>query len=529
MKRTLMAALCCVLAGASILTAADSKAGGMLVYGKPKDARTLDPASVDEGNSSMVVTNIFESLLGYKPGTTELVPRLATSMPTISKDNLEITFKLRQGVKFHDGTTLDADAVVFSLKRQNDKTHPFFQYGPWKDWSSKGWSSTYNSDGSVKTLGIVKDIVKVDNSTVKVLLNKPDSTMLYKFALYFTSVISPAAAQKYGADFKSHPVGTGPFQFVEWQKDSHVALKRFEGYWGEKAHLNGIIFKVFPDEQARILALKKGEADIIDPPGPEGMKTIEEDANLKLQQGDILSIGYLALNCESGPLANKQLRQALSFAVDRKAILNSVYGKTGVYEKLPMPNLLWGYDKSVPDYTFNPEKAKSLIKASGVATPIKLNIMYLPAWRPYNPSGKRVAEIMQAQLKNVGFDVTVQTFDMGTYWDNVDAGKFDVAMTGWTGEGDPDSFLFSLFTEGYLNSSRWKSKAYVDLVTQAKLVYAIPERAKLYSKAEKILMEEAPVLMLARGVEWRPMNKKVQGYVIYPTGLINLAPVYLTK
>jgi len=522
MKHKLMAAFCLLIAG-GMSFAAVPRQGGTLVFGKPKDARVLDPGGIDEGNSSMIVTNLFESLLAYKPGTSEIVPCLATAMPTVSKDKKELTFKLRQGVKFHDGTTMDADAVVFSLKRQNDKNHPFNQFGPWKYWSSKGWSATE------KTPGIIKDIVKVDNSTVKVVLNEPDQSVVYNFALYFTSIVSPTAASKLGAEFKNHPVGTGPFQFVEWVKDDHIAVKRFEGYWGEKAHLDKVIFKVFPDEQARVLALKKGEADIIDPPGPEGMKTIEQDASLKLQKGDRLSIGYLALNCETGPLVDVRLRKALCYAVDRKVILDSVYGKTGVPEKLPMPSLVWGYDKSIPDYTFSPEKAKALIKASGVKTPIKLNIMYLPAWRPYNPSGKRVAEIMQAQLKNVGFDAEIKTFDMGTYWDNVDAGKFDVAMTGWTGEGDPDDYLFNLFTEGYNNSSRWKNKEYVDLVTKAKFVSTIPERSKFYYQAEKILMDQAPVLMLARGVEFRPMSKKVQGYTIYPDGLVNVASVWMSK
>jgi dipeptide transport system substrate-binding protein len=156
-------------------------------------------------------------------------------------------------------------------------------------------------------------------------------------------------------------------------------------------------------------------------------------------------------------------------------------------------------------------------------------MIYYPGYRPYNPNGQKVAEIIQAQVKAAGFDASIQTYESGTYWDNVDAGKFDVCGTGWTGEGDPDDFLYALFTEGYLNSARWKSKAYVELVTKAKLVYGIPERSKLYSQAERLLMEEAPILMLARGVEFRPMSKKVQGYVIYPTGKINLANVSLSK
>jgi ABC-type transport system substrate-binding protein len=527
MKKILQAAFHAIVAGALAVSvsssmAQDSSAGGTLVYGKVRDARALDPGVINEGNSSMVVTQMFESLLALKPGTSELMPWLAESY-SISRDLLEVTFNLRPGVKFHDGTAFNADAVVFSLKRQHDKAHPFNKFGPWRVWSAKGWGPTD------KGPGIIKDIVKVNEMTVKVLLNQPDVTVINEFAHYGTAIVSPTAAEKFGEAFKSNPVGTGPFQFAEWKKDSHVAVKRFEGYWGTKARLAGVIFKAYPDEQARILALKKGEADMIDPTGPEGMKTIEADPNLKLQRGEINTVGFLALNSETGPFVNTQLRQAFNYAVNRKVILDSVYGRTGVYEKLPMPSLLWGYDKSVPDYEYNPDKARALIKASGVATPIKVNLIYLPAYRPYNPNGRMIAEILQAQLKEVGIEATPQTFDLGTYFDNMDAGKFDVAMAGWTGGGDPDEWMFTLFTEGYLNTPRWKNKEYTDLVTRAKRVASVQERTKLYSEAQKILMREAPVSVLARGIEYMPMNAKVQGWVTYPSGLRNFSTVSFSK
>jgi len=495
----------------------------MLVFGKSADARLLDPGCMDENNSVMIANNVFESLLAFKPGTTQLVPCLAKSLPTFSKDKLEISFTLRQGVKFHDGTSMDADAVIFSLLRQNDKTNPFNQYGPWKFWSSKGWSATD------KGPGLIKNIIKIDNSTVKVILNRPDQSIVYNFALFFTNIVSPTAALKLGPEFKNHPVGTGPFRFVEWIKDDHIALKRFDGYWGNKPHLDGIIFKVFPDEQARILALQKGQADMIDSTGPEGMKTIEADPKLKLQPGEILGLGWLAMNCETGPFADKRLRKAVCYAIDRNQILTSVYGKTGVKNILPTPENLWGFDKSIPDYPYSPEKAKALIKATGIPTPIKINFIYFPAWRPYNPSGKRIAEIVQAQLKEVGIEAALKTFDFGTYWDTLDAGKFDLGMNGWNGQPDPDDYLFNMFTEGYLNESRWKNKEYIDLVTKAKIASGIPARSALYYKAERILMEEAPVLMLARGKAFMPMSKKVQGFVINPNGYLDFSPVSLDK
>jgi len=520
-KKRLLAAIAALVTG--VMTLAAAPGGDLLVYGKSKDARFLDPGLIDEGNSSMVTCQMFESLLRYKPGTTEIEPCLAESLPAVSKNGLELTFKLRKGVKFHDGTPLNADAVVFSLMRQNDKNHPFNKFGPWNHWVSKGWAATATRPG------IIKDVVKVDDGTVKVLLNAPDATVFYKFALYFTSIVSPTAAQKFQGEFRKNPVGTGPFQFVKWQKDDQIMLKRFDGYWGPKAKLAGIIFKVLPDEQGRIMALKRGEAEMIEPPAPSGLQTLEADPSVKIQQGNLLSIGYLAMNCETGPFVNKQLRQAFNYGVNRQEILKTVYGKMGVAEKLPLPSLLWGYDKSIPDYAFNPEKAKALVKASGVPTPIKVNMVYYQGYRPYNPNGQKVAEIIQAQLKAVGFDVSIRTYESGTYWDNVNAGKFDVCGDGWSGEADPDDFLFGLFTDGVENAGRWRNKAYVDLVTRAKVVSGIKERTRLYAQAEKILMDDAPVLVLARGLIFQPMSQRVKGYIIYPNGKIYLSGVSLDK
>lgn len=519
MKRNFISALCVIFAGGPFATSAGSTAAATFIYGKGADARTLDPGACGEGNSSMVVTQIFESLLAYKPGTTEIIPNLASSY-TISKDAMEVTFNLRSGIKFHDGTSMNADAVVFSFKRQFDKSNPFYQFGPWKGWNGKGWASTD------KGPGVVKDVVKVNDSTVKVLLSKPDSSIIYNFTTYFTSIVSPTAVKKYGAEFKNHPVGTGPFEFVEWQKDSGITLKRYDAYWGNRARVSNLVFKVFPDPQARLLALAKGEVDMIDPTTPEAMKSIESNPRLKLQRGEFNAVGFLHFNCETGPFTNKNLRQAFSYAVNRQDILNSVYGKTGVAEKLPMPSNIWGYNKNIFDYDFNLTKAKELIKKSGINSPIKVNLIYLPVFRPYNPNGKRAAEIIQEQLKQVGFDITISTFDEGTYWDNVDGGKFDISMAGWYGENDPDDWLFTLFTDGYLNASRWRNKDYVELVTQAKRVVGISERTKLYYKAEKILMEEAPVLVLGRAIEFMPMNIKVQGWKTYPNGRRNFSTVY---
>lgn len=516
MLKKLSCVVWCVVLLFGVSTFGAAAQNDTLIYGKGHSAITLDPGQIDEGGSSHVVIQIVETLVEFKPGTTEVVPGLAESYE-ISEDGKEITFHLRKGVKFHDGTEMDADAVVFSLARQHYKDHPYHDYGPWKQWTSNGWSDTYNEDGSLKSPGVIKDILKVDDYTVKVTLNEPDASIMVSFSAYYAGIISPTAFKKDPENFKKHPVATGPFQFTKWVKDDYVAVERFDEYWREPAKLKRVIFKVYPDATARSMALKKGEVDIIDPPDYDNLLELMKEPNVKVLKQEGLTVGYVCMFVKRAPFDNKLARQAMNYAVNKEEIIKAVYGELGTPSKVPIPKLLWGYNEEIEPYSYDPEKAKELLAEAGYGDGFEIELFALPVSRPYNPNGRKVAEIMQAQLKQVGVDAKIVSYDIGTYWDKVDAGEFDMAMTGWTGGADPNNYLFKLFTEGYLNSSQWINEEYIDLVTRAKQVMDREERANLYKEAQVILHEEAPIIPLANGVLVYPMLKRVQGFVMYPT------------
>ena len=516
MLKKFISALCCTFLLFALASPVLAGKNDTLIYGKSHAAITLDPAQIDEGGSSHVVVNMVETLLEFKPGTTELVPHLAKSY-TVSEDGKEITFVLRKGVKFHDGTEMNADAVVFSLSRQHDKDHPYYQYGTWKQWGANNWSDKYNEDGTIKNKGIIKEIEKVDDYTVKVTLNEPDSSIIVQFASYYTGIISPTALKKDPENFKKHPVATGPFQFQKWVKDDYVAVERFDDYWGEPTKLKRVIFKVYPDGTARSMALKKGEVDIIDPPDYDNLAGLMKDPDVNVLTADGLTVGYVCMFVKRAPFDNKLVRQAMNYAINREEIIKAVYGELGVPSKLPLPTSHWAYDNELQAYEYNPEKAKELLAEAGYADGMTIELFALPVARPYNPDGRKVAEIMQAQLKKVGVEAKIVSYDIGTYWDKVDAGEFDMAMTGWSGGPDPDSFLYKLFTKGYLNSSQWINDEYIDMVTKAKHVSDQAARTEFYKNAQEILKEEAPIIPLAQGVLAYPMSKRVQGFVIYPT------------
>jgi ABC-type transport system substrate-binding protein len=502
--------------------AGQPKSGGVLVFGRSGDAVGLDPGREDDGESFYIADNVYETLVEFAPGSTSIIPGLAEKWDATA-DGLSYTFTLRKGVKFHDGTDFNADAVVYSLSRQFKKDHPAFNNGPWKYW------------GGMDMDNIIKDVVAVDKNTVKITLKKPEAPFVSNLAMNFSAIVSPTAAAKFGKDFASNPVGTGPFKFVSWTKDDNIVLERFDGYWGKKAYLDRVIFKVIPDATARYLALKKGEVDLIDFPAAADIPAMKADANLKIVSQAGMNIGYLSLNTSKKPFDNKLVRQAVNYAINKQEIIDAVYGSLGMPATNPIPPDMWSYNKDVKDYPYDPEKAKKLLADAGLASGFSTTLWAMPVSRPYNPNARKVAEIMQAQLAKVGIKAEIVSYEWGTYLDKLDNGEHDMALIGWTGDnGDPDNFLFVLLSIAATeipaqNNAFWKNEKFNALITQAKETADIKKRTDLYLQAQVIFKEEAPWVTLAHSQVVEPMKKSVEGFVLYPTGKRYFAPVWLNK
>ncbi len=506
----------------SAQTDSTGKSGGVLVFAHSGDAVGLDPARETDGESFMIADNIYNCLVEFKPGTTEVMPALATSWD-VSANGLEYTFHLRTGVKFHDGTDFNSDAVVFSHKRQLDENHPYAEYGPWKYW------------GYMDMTAIVKDIVAVDAETVKYILHKPEAPFISNLAMNFAVIVSPTAVEKYKEDYTNNPVGTGAFKFVSWIKDDNIIVDRFDDYWGEKTYLDRLIFKVIPDATARVLALKKGEVDIVDFPSPEDIPGIKATDGLKVVEQAGLNVGYLALNMEKPPFDNKLVRQAMNYAINKQDIIDGVYGGLGQVAKNPLPPGMWSYNDKIEDYPYDPVKAKELLVKAGYADGFSTTLWAMPVSRPYNPNGKKVAEIMQANLAEIGIDASITSYDWGTYLDKTDMGEHDTALLGWTGDnGDPDNFLWVLLSEPAAekpagNISFWKNAEFTALIKEAKETADQSKRVDLYEQAQVVFHEEAPWVTLAHSLVVVPMKDQVQDFVLYPTGKRVFTSVWLQK
>lgn len=492
--------------------------GGVLVFARGGDSVGLDPGRETDGESFYGSHQIFDTLVEFKPGTTEVQPALAESWE-VSSDGLVFTFNLRSGVKFHDGTPFNAEAVEFSFGRQLDENHPYYDHGPWKYFGGMGMGS------------IIDEIVVVNDLTVKFILTAPEAPFVSNLAMDFAAIVSPTAVALYDEEFPSNPVGTGPFKLVSWTKDDSIVFEANKDYWGEGPYLDRLILRVIPDATARYLALKAGEVDVIDFPSAEDLELMAADPNIELIQQAGLNVGYIAMNVDKEPFGDVRIRQAMNYAINREEIIEGVYGSAGQVAKNPIPPTIWSYNDDIEPYPYDPAKARELLAAAGYPDGFSTDLWAMPVARPYNPNARRIAEIVQAQLADIGVEIEIVTYDWGTYLDKTDGtgsdtgtGEHSMCMLGWTGDnGDPDNFIYLLLSADSavppaMNVSFWKNQEFTDLTLQAKRVYDQDARAALYEQAQVIFHEEAPWVPLAHSVVTVPVLTSVHDFVIYPTG-----------
>ena len=465
---------------------------------------------------------IFNRLVEFERGATKIVPGLAETW-SVSADGLEYTFNLRKGVKFHTtkGFTptrdFNADDVIFSFERQRDPNHPY----------NKISGGQYEYFASMDMPNLLKAVEKVDDMTVKFVLNQPEAPFLANMGMDFASIMSAEQADammKAGTPdmLDQEPSGTGPFQLVAYQKDSQIRYKANPDYWAGKAAIDDLIFAITPDASVRYQKLKANECQVMPYPNPADIEAMKKDADITMLEQEGLNVGYLGFNTEKAPFTDKRVRQALNMAVNKQAIIDVVFQGAGKAAKNPMPPTIWSYNDAVQDYPYDVEKAKALLAEAGVKD-LKTNIWAMPVQRPYNPNAKRMAEMIQADWAKVGVEAEIVSFEWGEYLKRSKLGEHQTVLLGWTGDnGDPDNFLYVLLgceaAKDSANRARWCHKPFDDLLVAAKRTADVAERTKLYEQAQVIFKEEAPWITIAHSVVFMPVRKEVTGYKIDPFG-----------
>lgn len=494
-----------------------------LVYCSEGSPSSFNPQVATDGSTFNVTRGIYNQLVEFKYGETTIEPALAQSWK-VSKDNLTYTFNLRKKVYFHSTPyfkptrDFNADDVIFSFQRQMDSSNAYHKVG----------GASYEYFVSMDMGKIIKEIKKIDNYTVQFVLNKPEAPFLANLAMDFASILSKEYADQLLAkkspekiDFE--PVGTGPFVFKRYVKDQTVRLSANDGYWKRRAKIDDLVFTITTEPSVRFQKLRTGECHFVTEPAPADLAAMKKDKNIKVMEKAGLNIGYLAMNVQKKPFDNVLVRQAVNMALNRDAYIQAIYLGNAMVAKNPIPPTMWGYAKNTKDYSFNTAKAKALLAKAGYPNGFETELWTLPVSRPYNPNGKKMGEMMQADLAKIGVKAKLVTYDWPTYLEKSKNGLHQLLQLGWTGDnGDPDNFLYVLLScsavEGGANRSRWCDKNFDSLVTQAKQTSNNNKRTRLYQQAQARFKKEAPWVTIAHAKVFRAMSNKVVGYKIDPFG-----------
>lgn len=490
----------------------------ILIFGRGGDSVSLDPIAVTDGESFKVTQNIFETLLNFGEQDTTIHEGLATKWEA-SDDGLTYTFTLREGVKFHDGTDFNADAVVKNFERWANGSDDQFPYYGSMFGGFKG------DEGHV-----IASVTADGDNKVVFKLTRAQAPFLKNIAMSPFGIASPTAFEKEGDKFGDNPVGTGPFKFVDWKRNDSITVEKFDGYW-EKGYpkLDKIVFRSIPDNSARLNALLAGEIDLADGVNPADGKTVEGDSKLQLFERPSMNVGYLGLTNTRPPFDNVKVRQAMNYAIDKQSIIDAFFEGRAEIAKNPMPSSISGYNDDIPGYEYNPEKAKQLLAEAGLADGFEMELWAMPVPRPYMPDGAKVAEVIQKNLADIGIKAKIVSYEWATYLEKARNGEADAFMLGWTGDnGDADNFIYVLLDGDNIGSNNY---AYYDnkdvhkILIEAQTEVDENKRIELYKQAQEIIFEDAPWVPLAHSTPLLAGKADLINFLPHPTGSDKLTNV----
>lgn len=492
----------------------------VLIFGRGGDSVSLDPIAVTDGESYKVTKNIFDTLVNFGEQDTEIHPGLASEW-TAAEDGLTYTFTLEEGVKFHDGTDFNAEAVVANFERWAGGDADQFPY----------YGSMFGGFGDEEG-HVIESVTATGDYEVEFKLKRPQAPFLKNLAMSSFGIASPTAFESAGDKFGDAPVGTGPFKFVEWKRNDSITIEKNPDYYVEgEPKLDQVIFRSIPDNSARLNALLSGEIDLADGITPSDAETVEGDENLQLFERPSMNVGYLGLTTTREPFDDPKVRQAMNHAIDKQAIVDAFFQGRGEVAKNPMPPVISGYNDDIEGYEYDPEKAKQLLAEAGLPDGFEMELYAMPVPRPYMPDGQKVAEAIQKNLADVGVTAKIVSFEWATYLEKAANGEADAFLLGWTGDnGDADNFLYVLLDQDNIGSNNYtyyKNQELHDLLIKAQTEVDENTRNDLYKQAQELIHADAPWVPLAHSTPLLAGGKNVIDFKAHPTGSDKLASVDL--
>ncbi|WP_375508851.1 ABC transporter substrate-binding protein [uncultured Caballeronia sp.] len=524
-----LASFCVVLSVVSVgasFAQAETIPNKTLVYCSEGSPGGFDPAQYTSGIDFVANTfTVFNRLIEFERGGTKVEPALAQTWD-ISADGLVYTFHIRHGVKFQTTSyfkpkrDFDADDVLFTFKRMLDPDQPFRKAYP--------TLFPYFTDMGLDKL--IAKVEKVDPYTVQFTLKKVNAPFLQNLAMEYASIQSDEYAQQLlktgrASDINQFPVGTGPFIFRSYTKDATIRFDGNPDYWKPGAvRVSKLIFSITPDAAVRVQKLKNNECQVMSYPRPADISTLKSDADLVVPSQPGFNVGYLAYNTTHKPVDSAPVRQALDLAINKKAIIESVYQGAGQEASNPMPPTQWSYDNNLKSASYDPDKAKALFASAGYPQGFDITLWAMPVQRPYNPNGRLMAEMIQADWAKIGVRAKIVTYEWGEYIKRGQAGEHDTMLIGFTGDnGDPDNWLGTLLgcdSVSGNNFAHWCYKPFNDLVEKGRSTTDQAQRMQAYTQAQEIFAQQLPFSPIAHSTVYQPSRKNVIDLRIDPLGYV---------
>ncbi len=482
-----------------------------LVVGLVAEPTSMDPGQLTDINSMRVLSSVYDTLVRFKEESFTHQPGLATSW-TVSPGGLTYTFKLRRGVKFHDGTPFNAEAVKFTYDRLLDPKHPYANTGPFP------FAGFY--------YGAIKQVTVLDPFTIQMTLKKPFSPLLNNLTLNTGRIVSPAAVKKWGKEFASHPVGTGPFKFVNWEKNIRIVLEANPGYWEGAPKLDRLIFRPLPEEQTRVTELFSGGVDFIVDVPPDNIEQVRKDARFEFYQQPGPHVWWVTLNVQKKPFSDVRVRRAVNYAVNKDAIARDILKGTATVSSGPIPPAItWAYTDQVTKYPYDLEKAKKLLTEAGYPNGFSA-VFWIPESGSGMQSPKTMAQAIQADLAAVGIQVTIKTFEWGAYLNTYGKGfgqEADMgALSFMLDPGDPAPML-SLILDGHalppngFNGGYYKSTDVDKLLEAATRTVDLKQRGELYRQLQKLVADDVPWIFIDHALQNAAGLKKIKNFKLHPS------------
>ena len=490
-----LAVVACVVAGlaagAAQAQAPKPHQGGTLAVGVVSDMKTLDPIYSVQFTERPVLYLVFNTLVKYGADFS-IKPELAESWK-LDNDGKRVTFKLRHGVKFHDGTPFNAAAVKWNIDARLDPKNASPQRGQLDP--------------------VIASVDVIDEDTVAFNLKEKFPGLLSLLGERPGFMVSPTEWQKAGKDFGGQPVGTGAFVFKEWVRGNRILVERNHDYW-EKGlpHLDSVVFSDLAGAVVGAQRLLTGEIDYVGDLTPQDVRQLEGKPAIQLNPITVGRWYSLQWHMNAPPFDNAKLRQAIAYAIDRKRINDIVMRGKGTISNGPTPPGLWWYDAGIKSPPHDPAKAKALLKEAGLAdgTSLTLSTPQVAAFQQLN-------QLVQEQLAAVGIKVALEPASSAEWYDRMVKGVTNWSPTRWTQRPDPDGMLYILFhTKGYANTTKYSNPKVDALLDQARETYDQAERKKIYGEAQKLIVADLPMLPLFFSTEYAALRAGVHNFVWIP-------------